>query len=388
MAILMHGFMANKKMYPVSKLAKVLAGHGIASIRFDFNAHGDSEGKFEDMTISNEIEDAKAVFDYVCGLPYVSSIGFVGHSQGGVIAGMLAGILEDNPKKPACVVLLAPAAVLKDDAIAGQCMGVKYNASDPPEYVSVMFHRLGRKFIKEAISPFCSLRSVQVEDNSRETINIIDRAADKETEIIELGPTVSNEQYEKLITMLTEDICNGDIVICSGASIPGAPKDVYASISNICREKGALCFLDSYGKELVEARAGHSAFWKPNQNELSELSGMALSQNIEEIVRQVNSSGIDSERVLVSMGAAGGLLISKDGVFIADVPNIPVLSTIGCGDSTVAGFALAILERKTDEEAFRFAMAAGVANSVSKRIAVIDKAEVLEFQEKITVRRL
>lgn len=150
MAILMHGFMANKKMYPVSKLAKVLAGHGIASIRFDFNAHGDSEGKFEDMTISNEIEDAKAVFDYVCGLPYVSSIGFVGHSQGGVIAGMLAGILEDNPKKPACVVLLAPAAVLKDDAIAGQCMGVKYNASDPPEYVSVMFHRLGRKFIKEA----------------------------------------------------------------------------------------------------------------------------------------------------------------------------------------------------------------------------------------------
>ena len=256
---------------------------------------------------------------------------------------------------------------------------------------SVLYCFLGGqngKFIKEAISPFCSLRSVQVEDNSRETINIIDRAADKETEIIELGPTVSNEQYERLITMLTEDICSGDIVICSGASIPGAPKDVYASISNICREKGALCFLDSNGKELVEARAGHYSFWKPNQNELSELSGMALSQNIEEIVRQVNSSGIDSERVLVSMGAAGGLLISKNGVFIADVPNIPVLSTIGCGDSTVAGFALAILERKTDEEAFRFAMAAGVANSVSKRIAVIDKAEVLEFQEKITVRRL
>ena len=150
MVILMHGFMSSKNIYPVPQLAKALAAQGIASIRFDFNAHGSSEGNFIDMTISNEIEDAKAVFDYVCSLPYVSSIGFAGHSQGGVIAGMLAGELENAPVRPACVALLAPAAVLKDDALAGQCMGAKYDASDPPEYVKVMFHKLGRAFILEA----------------------------------------------------------------------------------------------------------------------------------------------------------------------------------------------------------------------------------------------
>lgn len=150
MAILMHGFMSSKKMYPVPMLAETLAKEGIASICFDFNAHGKSEGEFIDMTIANEIEDAKAVFRYVNTLPYVTDTIFIGHSQGGVISGMLAGELESEEKKPKCLVLLAPAAVLKDDAIAGQCMGKKYDASNPPEYVNVMFHKLGRKFILAA----------------------------------------------------------------------------------------------------------------------------------------------------------------------------------------------------------------------------------------------
>lgn len=150
MVILMHGFMAKKNMHPIPMLAKELAKQGIASIRFDFNAHGKSEGRFIDMTIANEIDDAKAVLSYVKTLPYVSEVAFLGHSQGGVIAGMLAGMLEDTPDRPVCMVQLASAAVLKDDAIAGQCMNAKYDPANPPEYVNVMFHKLGRTFILAA----------------------------------------------------------------------------------------------------------------------------------------------------------------------------------------------------------------------------------------------
>lgn len=150
LVVLMHGFLSKKEMYPIPAIATALAKEGIASIRFDFDAHGKSDGKFIDMTISNEIADAKAVLEYVHTLPFVTEVAFVGHSQGGVIAGMLAGELEDKPERPACVVQLAPAAVLKDDAIAGRCMNAKYNPADPPEYVSVLFNKLGRKFILEA----------------------------------------------------------------------------------------------------------------------------------------------------------------------------------------------------------------------------------------------
>ncbi|MCR5709205.1 MAG: alpha/beta hydrolase [Bacteroidales bacterium] len=150
LVILMHGFMAKKEMYPVPAIASALAKAGIASIRFDFDAHGKSEGKFIDMTISSEIADARAVLEYARKLPFVSEIALLGHSQGGVVAGMLAGEMEDLSGRPKCVVLLAPAAVLKDDAIAGRCMHARYDASNPPEYVNVFFHKLGRRFILEA----------------------------------------------------------------------------------------------------------------------------------------------------------------------------------------------------------------------------------------------
>ena len=150
LAILMHGFMSKKELYPIPAIANALAKEGIASIRFDFDAHGKSEGRFIDMTISSEIADAKAVLQYVKTLPFVTKVAFVGHSQGGVIAGMLAGELEGSPERPDCLVQMAPAAVLKDDAIAGRCMNARYDASNPPEYVSVFFHKLGRKFILEA----------------------------------------------------------------------------------------------------------------------------------------------------------------------------------------------------------------------------------------------
>ena len=150
MVILMHGFMGRKNMYPITALAKALATEGIASISFDFDAHGQSEGRFIDMTLSNEVADARAVYDYAITLPYVKAIALAGHSQGGVIAGILAGELEEDGLKPACLVQLAPAAVLKDDALKGQCMNAKYDPANPPEYVSVFFHKLGRKFILEA----------------------------------------------------------------------------------------------------------------------------------------------------------------------------------------------------------------------------------------------
>lgn len=150
LVILMHGFLSKKELYPIPAIAGALAKAGIASLRFDFDAHGKSEGKFIDMTISSEIADAKAVLAYARTLPFISEIALLGHSQGGVIAGMLAGELEDGPERPKCLVLLAPAAVLKDDAIAGQCMHARYDASNPPEYVNVLFHKLGRRFILEA----------------------------------------------------------------------------------------------------------------------------------------------------------------------------------------------------------------------------------------------
>lgn len=114
LAVIMHGFTANRNTALIKEIVNKLRDENVASIRFDFNGHGDSDGAFENMTVWNEIEDANAILSYVKSDPHVNHIYLVGHSQGGVVASMLAGLYPDLIKK---LVLLAPAACLKDDAL-------------------------------------------------------------------------------------------------------------------------------------------------------------------------------------------------------------------------------------------------------------------------------
>ena len=90
-AILMHGFTGNRNGELLTALADALLEKGVASVRFDFNGHGDSDGKLEDMTVLNEIADAKVILDYAKSLEHVRNIFLFGHSQGGVVASMIAG---------------------------------------------------------------------------------------------------------------------------------------------------------------------------------------------------------------------------------------------------------------------------------------------------------
>lgn len=147
LVILMHGFMANKKLNPLKSISQALESNGIASIRFDFNGHGNSYGKFCNMTVENEIEDARIVYHYVRNLDFVSEISLLGHSQGGVVAGMLAGELGS---RICSLIQLAPAAVLKDDALNGVLMGNHYDPANPPKHLWVMCHKVGQDFFKVA----------------------------------------------------------------------------------------------------------------------------------------------------------------------------------------------------------------------------------------------
>jgi pimeloyl-ACP methyl ester carboxylesterase/peroxiredoxin len=150
-AILCHGFGGSKEGIMFDLIADSLSAHGIASIRFDFNGHGQSEGDFKDMTVPNEVEDAKKVYEYVQSLNWAGKTALLGHSQGGVVAGMTAGELGTG--NIAAVVLMAPAGVLRDDAIRGNTMGKMYNPLDPPEYVELWGGRKrGRNYIRTAFA--------------------------------------------------------------------------------------------------------------------------------------------------------------------------------------------------------------------------------------------
>ena len=148
MVILMHGIFSSKNIVPIPALAKALAKEGIASICFDFGGHWKSEGQMQQMTVGKEIEDALAMWEYAKSLPYISRIGLLGHSQGGVVASMTAGILASRGESPAALVLIAPGSVVQDACRNGKFFGAEFNPADPPEYVKCFgIMKLGREYI-------------------------------------------------------------------------------------------------------------------------------------------------------------------------------------------------------------------------------------------------
>ena len=133
-AIICHGFMANRTHDMFERITNACVERGIAAVKFDFDGHGESDGEFSDMNVYSEILDAAKIIEYVRTLSFVTDIYIVGHSQGALVGGMIAGMYREYVSK---LVMLAPAATLKDDAQIGSCFGVPYDSYHIPDFFPV-----------------------------------------------------------------------------------------------------------------------------------------------------------------------------------------------------------------------------------------------------------
>ena len=95
-----------------------------------------------------------------------------------------------------------------------------------------------------------------------------------------------------------------------------------------------------------------------------------------------------AETVAVSLGRDGVLVVSGEGVFRGLTPDVPVVNTVGCGDSMVAGFAVSLARGKPLEEAIRFAVAVSTANALTKETGYYRREDLDRLLPEIRVERI
>lgn len=149
-ALVFHGFTGNKDESLIVDCAQAAVKAGMIAIRLNFNGQGTSEGEFKHMTVANEVSDANALLERVLD----GSLGItprkiilIGHSQGGVIASLLAGLY---PNVVSAVALLAPAAILVDDAVCGNTRGLTYDPRHIPQKLPFGSLTLGGFYLRVA----------------------------------------------------------------------------------------------------------------------------------------------------------------------------------------------------------------------------------------------
>ncbi|MCY1030322.1 1-phosphofructokinase [Corallococcus sp. BB11-1] len=187
-------------------------------------------------------------------------------------------------------------------------------------------------------------RCLRLPGSSRVNIKIVDRASGAVTDLNLPGLRVPDEALEALgatLDALAED--HGCFVL-SGSVPAGVPANIYATLTERLRAKGALVAVDTSGEPLRHAVAARPDFVKPNAHELGELFDRPLKTpgDVGRAARELHASGIGL--VVVSLGAEGALFVSHDGAWRALPPPVEVASTVGAGDALVAGVLAARLD--------------------------------------------
>ena len=151
---------------------------------------------------------------------------------------------------------------------------------------------------------------------------------------------------------------------------------------------GGIAAADLSGPLLRAALAEKPDLIKPNRSEMCELMGQpgASDEAIRAYAVRLVADGIPY--VLVSLGGDGALLACRDGVWRCKAPDVPVKSTLGCGDTMVASLLLSLLEQAAPAEMLRRAVALSSANAMTFETAHIQPETYRELLPLCTADRL
>ena len=124
---------------------------------------------------------------------------------------------------------------------------------------------------------------------------------------------------------------------------------------------------------------------KPNLGELATLAGvkkLTKDTAISAAGKIINNK--QAEVVVISMGQAGALLVTDTIAEHIPAPEVKIKSTVGAGDSMVAGIVMALATKATIKEAVQYGIACGTAATMCEGTGLCNKDEAMQLFQIIT----
>ncbi len=205
---------------------------------------------------------------------------------------------------------------------------------------------------------------------TRTNLQIFDKKG-KRTELLERGPEIAPEEWKALLARLDALLPRCRAVTVCGSAPGGVTPAMFGGLIRRVKESGALTVVDASGALLRAALPEKPHLIKPNRTEMLELMGRDTADlgEILSFARELVADGI--RYVLCSLGRDGAVLAGAGGVWRAAAPDVPVKSTLGCGDTMVASMALSLAKGLEPAEMLRNATALSSANAMTFETAHI-----------------
>ncbi|MFP2926832.1 1-phosphofructokinase family hexose kinase [Pyxidicoccus sp. 3LG] len=227
-------------------------------------------------------------------------------------------------------------------------------------------------------------RSIPVEGYTRESFTVAEGNSSREYRFILPGPTLSEREWQRCLDAVAEVSVGAAFIVASGSLAPGVPEDFYARVARQAKRQGVRVVVDTNGPPLKAALEEGVYLAKPNRRELRDLTGMQVEDLAAQAAaaRELVARG-RAEVLAVSMGADGALLTTRAGQLRAATPPVETHSSVGAGDSFVAGLTLSLARGQSPEEALRWGIASGTAALLSQGTDLCHRADVERLHDLV-----
>jgi len=209
---------------------------------------------------------------------------------------------------------------------------------------------------------------------TRENFIVVDTSHNEQYRFGMPGEDITPDEV-KDINMIIDGLSpTPEIVVISGSLPPGIEPAFMRTLVKGLKDKGAKVIADTSGEALAEVLKEGVYLLKPNLGELSALTGMKELDNesADEAAKQLIDEG-KAEIVVVSLGPQGAYLVSKDENIHVPAPSVKKLSTVGAGDSMVAGMVAILAQGGSHKDMARMGVACGSAATMSTGTGLFTK---------------
>jgi 6-phosphofructokinase 2 len=196
----------------------------------------------------------------------------------------------------------------------------------------------------------------------RESLVILEESTGQQYRFGMPGPELKTTEWQQFLQELSSVEPSVDYLVASGSLPPGVPADFYAQAARIGKKRGTKTIVDTSGESLELALKEGVYLIKPNIREFRDLVGADNKEDAQikaEARKIVKGNGC--EVIVVSLGAAGALVVAEELAEHIRPPTVPIVSKVGAGDSMVAGIVLGLAQGRSLREALCFGLAAGTA---------------------------
>lgn len=196
------------------------------------------------------------------------------------------------------------------------------------------------------------------------------------------GNELLDNEKEKIIQTIKK--LKGNYLVISGSLNEGLPTNFYAKIVAIAKESGIKVIVDTSGKALEKVLEEGVFLIKPNVGELAKLLGMERLElpEVEKAAKKLIEDG-SSQIVVVSLGAEGAILVSKDETHYVKAPSVEKKSTVGAGDSMVGGMVWALSQNKSLKQVIEMGVSCGTAATMNEGTQLFNVDDVHKLLEKL-----